>query len=230
MTQPFDQDLYDKVMADPLAGTLTDYGFIEGGDYAVGYENAALAAARLAAARSDGAAAVVGDVELARLVWEARGQRDLKTGGYSQDATTPFDDLDRRVVAGLAEDVRVVREALAAQAVQVPDGFAKFAADVQEWQRETFPGGTSVGAVEHLVEEAGELADAIKHGPSDEAVREEAADVLLLLIAVVGLEGFDLMAAAQEKMAINRARAWETVPNERGYRKHIEQAEGGQGE
>lgn len=100
--------------------------------------------------------------------------------------------------------------------------FNRFATEVQQWQRETFPGGSSYGAVEHLVEEAGELAYAVKHGPSNAAVREEAADVLLLLIAVAGLEGFDLMAAAQHKMRINRERTWETAPNERGYRKHIE--------
>lgn len=114
-----------------------------------------------------------------------------------------------------------------------PYEFTSFAADVQQWQRETFPGGTAVGAANHLLEEAGELADELERfNETDDynalgMAEEEAADVFLLLIAVSGLVGFDLMDAAKTKMAKNRARVWETAPNDRGYRKHIEQ-EGGE--
>lgn len=113
----------------------------------------------------------------------------------------------------------------------VVSDFAAFAADVQQWQRETFPGGSAIGAVNHLLEEAGELADELerhRETGDDNALglaEEEAADVLLLLIAVAGLVGFDLLAAARTKMVKNRQRIWESTPNRRGYRKHIDQAE-----
>jgi NTP pyrophosphatase (non-canonical NTP hydrolase) len=106
--------------------------------------------------------------------------------------------------------------------------FSTFAVDVQQWQRETFPGGSALGAANHLLEEALELvADLERYGETGDEnalgqAGEEAADVLLLLIAVAGLVGFDLMDEAHRKMEKNRARTWETVPNERGYRKHIE--------
>lgn len=112
-----------------------------------------------------------------------------------------------------------------------PGDFPAFAKEVQQWQRETFPGGSGLGAARHLLEEAGELVEAlepVKEGTitaaleRDREMRKEAADCLLLLIAVAGLEGFDLLEAAREKMKINRARTWETSSGEKGYRKHIE--------
>lgn len=100
--------------------------------------------------------------------------------------------------------------------------FNEFALSVQQWQRETFPGGDSEGAAYHLLEEAQELVREIESSEFASRIEEEAADVFLLLIAVAGLEEFNLMDVAQRKMEKNRVRVWETEKNERGYRKHIE--------
>jgi len=115
------------------------------------------------------------------------------------------------------------------QPAAAPLTLESLAAEIRAWQIETFPNGTPLGAAEHLLEEARELVQELRGMGKPRAydfdrVREEAADVLLLLIAVAGMVGFDLLPAAVDKMEINRNRTWESEPNERGYRKHVSES------
>lgn len=91
--------------------------------------------------------------------------------------------------------------------------FHAFANDVMSWQRETFPQSTTGSVLSHLLEETAELYR--------DRTPEEAADVLLLLIAFADKEGFDLLAAAAAKLAINKERVW-TVKAQGGHTKHME--------
>jgi len=89
--------------------------------------------------------------------------------------------------------------------------FEQFRHEVLAWQRVTFPNSTAATVLSHLKEEAEELGDT----PG----AEEAADVLMLLIALADKMGFDLLAAAQDKLEINKHREWTTTAAE-GHTKH----------
>ncbi len=161
-TQRFDQDLYDRVMAEPARGKPE----LEGAAYCVGYENAALVSARLAAARQPDATPVAGDeasptlnpgvrvhasmtqpitpavedalVEAANAM--ANHMRTTQPMVSDEDIINRVDRLIKDwdfaegetigdVMGGdtwfLASGiVQIVDEALAARAVQVPDGLA----------------------------------------------------------------------------------------------------------
>jgi NTP pyrophosphatase (non-canonical NTP hydrolase) len=96
--------------------------------------------------------------------------------------------------------------------------------EIGEWHQATFPGGTAASAARHLIEEADELYEAI-HRPglkNRAAITEEAADVLLLLIAAANKLGIDLEEAVNLKMSKNHSRRWALDPAT-GYRKHIEE-------
>lgn len=91
------------------------------------------------------------------------------------------------------------------------NSFEQFVNEVVTWQRETFPQSTTESVLSHLREEIQEL--------QDDRSSEEAADVLLLLLAFADKEGFDLLEAAQQKMTINKQRQW-TVTAQGGHTKH----------
>jgi NTP pyrophosphatase (non-canonical NTP hydrolase) len=107
-----------------------------------------------------------------------------------------------------------------------------FTTRVGQWAERTFPQATPVSIARHLQEEAAELltaceqhaedlangCDALASGSLDR-IREEAADVQLLLTHLPYRLGFDLQAAAEEKFAVNQGRTWEPV--EGGYSKHV---------
>lgn len=81
-----------------------------------------------------------------------------------------------------------------------------------QWVLATFPGETVRGAFDHLREEVEELGADL----AEEKVGEEIADCFLLLLCVASHCGVDLMTAARDKTAENRARTWERTP--RGFR------------
>lgn len=95
---------------------------------------------------------------------------------------------------------------------------AEFQRKVGEWADRTFPESNSGSILRHLFEEIQELASV----PDLQDASEEAADCYLLLLHLAHKNGFDLKAAAVEKMARNILRTWETEAGAKGYRKHVE--------
>ena len=89
---------------------------------------------------------------------------------------------------------------------------------VAAWRRVTFGDKQDPATVAaRLLGEAAELASLFSLGPDESAeatlldqVRHECADVLVFLWGLADVMGFDLQAAANEKMAVNRKRQWRT--------------------
>lgn len=90
-------------------------------------------------------------------------------------------------------------------------GLDTFQIEVGKWQAQTFPDSTINTVLAHLAEEVDEL----RRDPNP----EEAADVLMLLLAVATKLDFSLMDAAREKFEINKGRRWGVTTAE-GYTKH----------
>lgn len=89
------------------------------------------------------------------------------------------------------------------------------------WGDRTFPHSTFTSKLSHLDDEVRELwAAPLRDRPHD-AIREEAADCFMLLCHVAHAEGFDLLAAAEEKFAAIQSRTWDE-PDERGVVRHVE--------
>lgn len=86
-------------------------------------------------------------------------------------------------------------------------------AEVNVWQRETFPHATPKSVIEHLRREAYELW---QH-PHDQ---NEWADVLFLLAAAADLIGTPLADCVDWKLGINRQRTW-SEPDEMGVSEHV---------
>lgn len=97
--------------------------------------------------------------------------------------------------------------------------------EIGTWAEITFPRQTSASIVAHLWREYDELADTVHdrnvrdliegadladavHLRQARDVDEEAADCLILLMALAHLCGFDLLDAAEAKMQVNRERRW----------------------
>jgi len=113
---------------------------------------------------------------------------------------------------------------------------------VTSWQNTTFPGakGNLKGYVLRCLEEMAELAVAAGCGDLDifgrvskvtvkhlgirvcnpVKVREEAADVNVVLYGVANAGGFDLAEEVDKKMAVNRAREWNVDPVT-GFGQHV---------
>lgn len=88
-----------------------------------------------------------------------------------------------------------------------------FQTEVGTWARATFPTATQESWVAHLAREVKELA-------ADQRPAE-AADCLILLLGLAHVNGYDLMAEAMAKMAINRRRVW-GKPDAEGVVEHID--------
>ena len=87
---------------------------------------------------------------------------------------------------------------------------------IGEWQTRTFGDAQTVQEIDcHLIRELQELLDA-EHG---EAEQEECADVLILLMGRAHLMGFNLLEAAEKKLAINQTRTW-GKPDAQGVIEH----------
>lgn len=68
-----------------------------------------------------------------------------------------------------------------------------------------------------LMEEIGELGEAILD-EDPEQIAKEAADSVIMLIRIIGATGYDLPALINKKMAVNRAAEW-NLKNGVGHRK-----------
>ena len=77
--------------------------------------------------------------------------------------------------------------------------------EMELWVGRILPERDSYDTATKIVEEASELLHALHHRGD---VAEEAADILVLLLDVALLEGFDLQKAFEAKMEINRNRTW----------------------
>ncbi len=87
---------------------------------------------------------------------------------------------------------------------------------VSDWAARTFPHEQPGNVLLHFNEEAAELAKATS--PAD--IREEAADVLLLLVQVANHNGFSLAEAAAEKFHTVSSQQWEWR-EDLGYYKRV---------
>jgi NTP pyrophosphatase (non-canonical NTP hydrolase) len=90
---------------------------------------------------------------------------------------------------------------------------------VGAWGDATFGAAQTVpGILAHLRRELAELTDAA----TPENVREEAADVLILLLGLAHQSGFDLLQEGERKLAINQARTW-APPDAEGVISHVQE-------
>jgi hypothetical protein len=91
----------------------------------------------------------------------------------------------------------------------------RLAADVAAFRADHFPDQGIEAAAQKVFNEAWEL----RCNPGDD---EEAADVLITLLSLQAAKGktaADLVAAAEAKMAVNRARKWQILDD--GTAQHI---------
>ena len=86
---------------------------------------------------------------------------------------------------------------------------------VVEWADSVFPDRTEEAALRKMMLE--ELPELLNGGRDDPG---EYADVLILLVDIAYLRGFDIVAAAQEKMTVNEGRSWKLDPVT-GSLKHV---------
>lgn len=91
--------------------------------------------------------------------------------------------------------------------------------DCGRWADKTFPKSTPASILAHMQEEMDELVFA-NNGYDTANMKEEAADVFLLLLHYCHKNEIDLGAEMLRKFEINQKRTWETEPNEQGYFKH----------
>ncbi len=92
---------------------------------------------------------------------------------------------------------------------------------VTTWGEQTFgPASTPDVLVARAAVEFDELMEAARAKDKDE-VAHEMADVLIILYRVATIFGFDLNAAVDAKMRINRARKW--APKGDGTGSHIKE-------
>lgn len=90
--------------------------------------------------------------------------------------------------------------------------------EVRAWAALTFPDQKPLGIARHLENEIGELLTALED-PTPTNVREELADVALLVLDLAGFLEIDLEAAIREKFAVIRSRTW-GEENEAGFHEH----------
>jgi hypothetical protein len=88
---------------------------------------------------------------------------------------------------------------------------------IVEWADRVYPDRTAHGALVKLVlEEIPELLHGGLHDPL------EYADILILVLDIASLHGFDAIRAAHQKMDINERRRW-TVDSDTGLMRHVEE-------
>jgi NTP pyrophosphatase (non-canonical NTP hydrolase) len=91
---------------------------------------------------------------------------------------------------------------------------------VFEWAEKTFGRCSPQIAIDRMFEEIDELA-AYREEPTTRkdavAMRGECADVIITMYRVAEMLDFDLHAAVDSKMSLNRDRKWRTTPHGVGY-------------
>lgn len=98
---------------------------------------------------------------------------------------------------------------------------------ISEWAESTFGDITGPRAITRTNKEMAELLTIISmpvpaiRKPFIDKIRDECADILIILFQVANVYRFDLMLAVDEKMKINRARKWKLDGT--GCGQHIEE-------
>lgn len=87
-------------------------------------------------------------------------------------------------------------------------------ADIQQWLAEVYPDRTLEHVIKKLNEEIAELQERPLDG-------WEIADVLILLLDLCDMAGFDPAKLVKHKMDTNRKRQWQTVDGLLKHVKHI---------
>lgn len=83
---------------------------------------------------------------------------------------------------------------------------------INQWQNEHFPDASLLGVATHLSEEFSEWEAATTIADA----AEEAADIVILLYCWAMMCGLDLHAEIDRKMAKNRSRQWNILPDGTG--------------
>lgn len=97
----------------------------------------------------------------------------------------------------------------------------RFQREVAEWAAATFPRSDDHAKITHLKKEVAELGAHV--------CAEEAADCFLILLHIANAHDFDLAAAAREKFAALKTRAW-GEPDADGVVEHVRDVPGERGE
>lgn len=100
-------------------------------------------------------------------------------------------------------------------------GFQMAVDDIQEWQRETFPGVAPKDALGRMLQEADELEEVMDELPNVPVseVMDELADVFIVMCQVAAALDGDLSDAVTRKMNINLSREWKINPDGTGQHK-----------
>jgi NTP pyrophosphatase (non-canonical NTP hydrolase) len=91
---------------------------------------------------------------------------------------------------------------------------------VGKWHVETFPDLTVASHLMHMSKELHELTMACVVDQKQEAVMEEAADILLMILALAHRYDFSLVTEARKKFKINLERTWQ-AKDEHGVVEHV---------
>lgn len=133
----------------------------------------------------------------------------------------------RALAATVAEQGRQIQAMLSV--IDVGDMESPGSADVSlqqlqdeigSWGDATFPNSTIDTVIAHLAEEVTEFFDDYRAGKDSQ--EEELADVLILMLHFAHKSFFSLAESVESKMAVNRARVWNTKPEPGGHFKHVE--------
>jgi NTP pyrophosphatase (non-canonical NTP hydrolase) len=89
---------------------------------------------------------------------------------------------------------------------------------ISEWAQATFgPVGSNIRVAARANEEMAELLRALTVDDASPKAAEEIADILIVLYRLATRLGVDLQQQVNEKMAVNRARAWNQDGSAHGY-------------
>ena len=92
---------------------------------------------------------------------------------------------------------------------------------ISEWADLTFGRAQVLPSLRRVQSELLELESAIQPGEAIAPAAEEAADVLICLFRLASVVGFDLLAEAERKHAINLGRHWKL--NGDGTGQHVKE-------
>lgn len=95
-----------------------------------------------------------------------------------------------------------------------------------EWEQETFD-HTDQNLLRKFKEEFEELCDELEHSGSAECVADEMADVFIIMSMFAERFGVDILAAACQKMEINKKRKW--AKDENGSYQRVKETNDDQG-
>jgi hypothetical protein len=95
---------------------------------------------------------------------------------------------------------------------------------ISTWAEETFgPAVSNASCAARANQEMAELLTALASDDHNKKTRIECADIVIVLYRLCERNGWDLLAAIDEKMAINRARKWQLTGD--GHGQHIDEDE-----